>query len=272
MTLRKSLLFQTIIAFLFVEGIILYSALSLHFVQGSPFLAGSAFTARTFLTSFLLATAFLLLLIKSIRHRIVFDIIFGLSIFLGVWFIASLILPDFALPLAATLTAIRYAAPYIIVQNVLLSVGIAGIATAIGISASWQTMAIVLVVLAIYDVIAVYGTGHMVTMFKGLAERGVIFALILPEKPHLLFKRLSQVRGQEGFSFLGTGDLALPGVFIASVSSTGLWYAASAGIGSIVGLIATNAFFVYGKGKPMPALPPIAIGTLLGFFAARFLA
>lgn len=269
MTLRKSLLIQTIVAFLFVEAIVLYSAVFFKYVQSNPLFESSAnaFTARNFLLSFLLVTAFLLLIIKTIRYRIVFEVIFGLSIFLGVWFISSLVLPEFAFPLAIILTGIRYAAPYIIVQNVLLALGIAGVATAIGMSVTWTTMAAVLVVLAIYDVIAVYGTGHMVTMFKGLSEQGVIFALILPERPRLLLRRLREVNHNEGFFFLGTGDLALPSVFIASASYVGMPYAVGAAIGSLVGLVATNVLFVFMKKRPMPALPPIAIGTLLGFFA-----
>ena len=269
MTSRQvSLIVQTTAAFIITEVIVLTSSAFLHSHTSFGSLPFPTVTAREFLLTFLLATVVLLFLIKLIRSRAVFEGIFALSIFSGVWFISSLILPDFALPLAFLLTAVRYVAPYILSQNILLIIGIAGIATAIGIGASWQTMALVLCVLAVYDVIAVYGTGHMVTMFKSMAQQGVIFALIIPEEPRLLFRRLKEIPGQEGFFFLGTGDLALPSLFIASAALQGRALALGAAVGSLFGLIATNIFFTRAQRRPMPALPPIAIGTLAGFFVA----
>jgi presenilin-like A22 family membrane protease len=44
--------------------------------------------------------------------------------------------------------------------------GIAGIATSLGSGTPWPSVAVILAVLAVYDVIAVYFTRHMVTMFK----------------------------------------------------------------------------------------------------------
>ena len=222
--------------------------------------------ARDFVLVFLLSTALLLLLIRSLRGRLVFEAIFALSIFSGIWFLADLMNPAFALAIALGFIGLRYLLPYVIVENALLILGIAGIAAALGASLSWKSMVAILGILAIYDIIAVYGTRHMVTMFKSLAEKGVIFAFIIPEHPRLLFKRTDQVESGENFSFLGTGDVALPALFVASAARAGMALALGAAIGSLVGLLFTDLLFQWGRQRPMPALPPIAVGTLAGFF------
>lgn len=269
---QASLTIQTLFAFVVTEAIVIAAAffITTH-LSSAMRLPFPTVTARGFLLTFLFATALLLFLIKRIRHKAVFESIFALSIFSGVWFVSSLILPEFALPLALIITAVRYVAPYILLQNVLLMIGIAGISTAIGIGASWQTLALVLMILAVYDIIAVYGTGHMVTMFKSMADQGVIFALIIPEQPRLLLRRLKDVNNQEGFFFLGTGDLALPCLFIASAALLGWTFALGAAVGSCMGLMLTNMLFARLHRRPMPALPPIVLGTLAGFFVTMLL-
>lgn len=230
-----------------------------------------AINARQFLLTFLISTALLLFMVRRLRQRVIFEVIFALSIFSGVWFLTALVMPGYAFILAVALLMVRYLAPYVLLQNVFMILGIAGIGSAIGASTPWQTMAIVIAILAVYDVIAVYGTKHMVTMFKGLLAQGVVFALIIPEHPRLLLKRMKDVGPGEGFSFLGSGDLALPTLFVASAAREGLALGLGAAVGSILGLLATDFLFQRGSKRPMPALPPIAIGTLAGFFVVKFL-
>lgn len=261
---------QTILTLAITEALVLL-AVRFGGTGGLPSFGAQAITARLFILAFLISTTLLLFLIRNIRQRIVFEIIFALSIFSGIWFLSALVSPPFALALALGLTGLRYLLPYVAVQNFLLIAGIAGIATALGASLMWTQMAIVLGVLAIYDIIAVYGTRHMVTMFKSLAEKGVIFAFIIPEHPRLLFTRADQVSAGENFFFLGTGDVALPALFVASAAHAGVGLAIGAAVGSLVGLFFTDLLFQWGRRRPMPALPPIALGTLAGFFVAMLM-
>jgi presenilin-like A22 family membrane protease len=94
---------------------------------------------------------------------------------------------------------------------------------------------------------------------------------VIPEHPRLLLKRLSAVKPGEGFFFLGTGDIALPAIFVASALRQGPVPAFGAVVGSVVGLLFTDLFFAIGRKRPMPALPPIAVGTMLGFFAGMLI-
>jgi presenilin-like A22 family membrane protease len=63
---------------------------------------------------------------------------------------------------------------------------------------------------------------------------------------------------------LGTGDVAFPMLFIASLINYSVELSIIAALGSIVG--ATLVFYlltIQKNKRPMPALPPIAICTIL---------
>lgn len=264
------LILQTILALALTQGFVLLVVRATPVASSLP---GSfpALSAQQFLIAFLISTAVLLTLIKTLRSRFVFEGIFILSIFSGIWFLASFVAPGYALILALLTVALRYMFPYVIAHDGAIILGIAGIGAAFGAATFWQTAMAVLALLAVYDIIAVYGTKHMVTMFKGLLNQGVVFALIIPEHPRLLLKRLKEVGPGEGFFFLGTGDLALPAFFVASAARESISLAVGAAIGSIVGLLFTDMLFQWGRKRPMPALPPIAFGTIVGFFVVRLL-
>lgn len=261
---------QTILALAATQGfVLLVMSVSRAVVYGSSSIA--ALSAQQFLIAFLVSTTVLLILIRTLRHRAIFEAIFLLSIFSGIWFLTAFIAPSYALIIALLAVGIRYFFPFVLVQDIALIAGIAGIGAALGSATLWQTAMIVLFVLAVYDIIAVYGTKHMVTMFKGLLDQGVIFAIIIPERPRLLLKRIKEAGAGEGFFFLGTGDLALPAFFVASAARESLSLGLGAAIGSIVGLVFTDLLFQWGRKRPMPALPPIALGTIVGFLVIKVL-
>ena len=65
--------------------------------------------------------------------------------------------------------------------------------------------------------------------------------------------------------------MALPAFFVAAVARENFVAGVGAAAGSLIGLMFTDFIFSWGHRKPMPALPPIAFGTLLGFFVAILL-
>lgn len=225
-----------------------------------------------FLLSFAVATLVLLILLKIFRGPLIFALLFSFFIFTAIWFLASLILPDGpALAFAAFFTLARLLVPVVIVSNLTIILSIAGISAVVGAGFPWPTVLLLLLVLSIYDFIAVYKTGHMITMFKNLLERGVILALIVPEHFSTQVTHLREVKPKEGFFFLGTGDLALPTIFAVSAYFTSPRLGFGAAIGSLFGILLMNLLFTLGRRRPLPALPPIALGTILGFLAAGLL-
>ncbi|MDP3985352.1 MAG: presenilin family intramembrane aspartyl protease [bacterium] len=215
---------------------------------------------------FLLATAMVLLLLRVAHGRIIFSTFFSLAMFVGIWFIADIFLPEtVAIFAAAMFIIIRYLFPRVFIQNILVVLGIAGIAVSIGLSVPWFTLLVLAVILAVYDIIAVYGTKHMITMMRGLLAQGVIFALVIPERVSWLGARLAQAKPGEGYLLIGTGDIALPAMVVASLLPFGFGMALGAGIGAFAGFLLTMWLFLFpGQGKPMPALPPIVLGLALG--------
>ncbi|MBI4133268.1 hypothetical protein HY478_01505 [Candidatus Uhrbacteria bacterium] len=221
----------------------------------------------TVLFLFLLVTIVIVFLLRFMPGRMLFTIFFVLAMFTGVWFTADIFLPDtVAVIVAVALVALRYLVPRVAAQNILIIVGVTGIAVSFGLSLPWRTALAVILILALYDIVAVYWTRHMVAMMKGLLARGVIFAAVLPERPHALRERLDRVHPGEGFMLVGTGDLALPAIFVASLVPVSTVSALFATAGALIGFILTVELFLGpSRGKPMPALPPIVAGTLIGF-------
>lgn len=225
-----------------------------------------------FLLSFAIATLILLVLLKIFRGPLIFGLLFSFLLFTAIWFLASLIMPNGpALAFAAFFTLARLVVPVVIISNLTIILGIAGISALVGAGFPWPTVLLLLLALSIYDYIAVYKTGHMVTMFKNLLERGVILALIIPEHLKTQITHLRYVKLGEGFFFLGTGDLALPTIFAVSAYFTSPRLGIGAAIGSLFGLLLMNLLFILGRKRPLPALPPIALGTVLGFLAATLI-
>lgn len=216
---------------------------------------------------FLLITIVIVFLLRFVPGRILFALFFALAMFTGVWFILDIFLPaEFALTLGVGLVLLRYLVPRVLVQNFLVIFGIAGVAISFGLSLPWRTVLAIALILAIYDIAAVYWTKHMVLMMKGLLARGVIFAAVLPELPHALYERLDAVHPGEGFMLIGTGDLAIPAIFVASLAASSTVGALLAAVGGLLGFVATILLFLGpNHGRPMPALPPIVLGMTIGF-------
>lgn len=260
---------QTLGALLLTEAIAVASVFfsANRFAVSDPSPLSS--TASGFIFAFFAATAALFLLMKSFRGRVIFEFLLSLAVFGGVWFLAgAFVSAPWAALLASAATLARLFLPYVIVQNIVMIAGVSGIAATIGVSTPWKTALLIVLILSAYDVIAVYETRHMVTMFKGLLERGVVFALTVPEKLSGQFHHLRTVNPHEGYFFLGSGDLALPAIFAVSAFVTRPALGIGAIVGSAAGLFLMDLLFRMGNGRPMPALPPIALGTLAGFFLA----
>jgi len=223
-----------------------------------------------FLLMLALVTLFMLLLVRRVKTRLPFEIFFTLAIFAGIWFLADIWLTgSLGIIAAAAVMLLKYIYKRVWWQNLVMILGICGIVVSVGLSIPWLTALIILVVLSFYDIVAVYFTRHMVELFKGLLERGVVFALILPVKIKAILGPVRNIRAGENVMLLGTGDLALPAIMVSSLVRLSVPQAACAAAGAIIGFVLMQSIFLRQKRKrPMPALPPIAALTLIGFLLA----
>ena len=146
----------------------------------------------------------------------------------------------------------------------------------------WTFMIFMLVV-ALYDFLAVR-FGFMVWMADRLSESESLPAFIFPKKLRdwtaklpadisrpLARASIGELKEQEPelreYSILGGGDIGFPLILTVAV-----YFAYDAAAAWLVGLFATAglmlAFVLQSwllKGKPMPALPPIAAMSLIGW-------
>ena len=227
----------------------------------------------TFLAAFASVTVILLLLLRTVKGSRLFEAVFLLAIFTG---IGTLFAGLFGTPMAVVATAVAvflyYGARSVAVFDLLLILGSAGVAANLGVSMRPVGIAIILTILAGYDIVAVYVTKHMVVMAESLLRRRVFFAMILPERPQDFLLPVAEAKPGSGFVFLGTGDVILPALLVASVAPASVTAAVIVGLGALCGAAALHLLFLGQKvRKPMPALPPIAAGALLGFVATFLL-
>lgn len=146
--------------------------------------------------------------------------------------------------------------PY--VTNYLLVGTIAGFGGWLGASLGFTPSLLLVLVLAGYDLVAVFLTKHMVTLAE--ASRGSIAFML----------RVPTERSELG---LGTGDLAIPLTFTVSVLGhyDSLSIALATLMGGFIGMAALLYHVTQRKKTTLPALPPIAGGLLGGFLAGQIL-
>ncbi|MDD5111485.1 MAG: presenilin family intramembrane aspartyl protease, partial [Candidatus Altiarchaeota archaeon] len=131
---------------------------------------------------------------------------------------------------------------------------VVGAGALLGASLSIIPSIILLIILSIYDLIAVFWTKHMVTLAEN-AKGKLPFMFIIPHKGKTVG--------------LGTGDLAIPLVFTASVlKDYTLASALATSAGGLIGLLTLFLYIQKRKRITLPALPPLAIGLIAGFTAS----
>jgi presenilin-like A22 family membrane protease len=169
------------------------------------------------------------------------------------------------------------------------SVGIlvaAGAATIFGISLGLIPVLVLLVILAIYDAIAVYKTKHMLSLADSVMELRLPVLLVIPKTKGYRFrsevsrfKDAADAKPGEAVEhdalFMGLGDLVFPSILVVSAMAFALpeWGAApaiGAGIGTLVGYSILMATVL--KGKPQAGLPLLNGGAIVGFFAGLLVA
>lgn len=265
-----TILFEGIFYFILMFGLVIVSA-RMILINAPVYVPSEPISLWYFLLMFALVTFAVLVLVRRVKSRLPFEVFLTFAIFAGVWFLADIwFVPGLAIGAALLVMLLKFIYRRIWWQNLVMVLGIAGIVVSIGLSIPWLTALIIMVLLSFYDIIAVYYTRHMVEMFKGLVKRGIIFALILPTRLKNLVEPVREVKPGENFMFLGTGDLALPGIMVATLVRVSLAQAFFSAVGAMIGFTLLQLiFFSQKRKKPMPALPPIAAMTIIGFLIAH---
>jgi presenilin-like A22 family membrane protease len=143
-----------------------------------------------------------------------------------------------------------------------------------------------MILLAIYDAIAVYKTKHMIALADAVVESKMPVLLVFPMKLSYRYedeKNLMDPKRKRESMFMGLGDVIIPGILIVSAAS---WLPKYGGTG-LLGMTAplTVAIFTmlgmlvgFGilmrwviKGKAHAGLPPLNGGAILGFMIGHLI-
>lgn len=229
-----------------------------------------------FLIAFAIATGLILLALKFLKFKAPFGAVFAFLIFVGADIVFSAFIPYhlLAISLALLLVAVRFLWPNILTQNIAIVIAIAGVSAQLGIFLTVPAVIVLLIVLSVYDVWAVFKTKHMVGMAKGLMQRGMMPMIVLPSSWKDFTHSMRKVESEKlkpakkhslRYMLLGTGDLAFPLVFAVSALSYGLVQAYAVIIGALAGIVAIHLLMTSKKFPALPALPPIAAGSIIAF-------
>lgn len=221
---------------------------------------------QDFLTTFLIATIFVLLFVsykKAGKFKdVVYKIFFLISCFWGGMTILNLFLPIFAtLVIMGALIFFWVEKPSILVHDILIMLGLSGVASFLGLGISSSVVVLLLLILSVYDFIAVYKTKHMVALAKEMIEKKVILGFIIPK----------DIKGFLGNNsgksmIIGGGDIVFPSLLAVSIVPQSI-------VASIVVILfsCAGSFFSYylftkqKENEPIPALPPIALFAIIGY-------
>ncbi len=189
--------------------------------------------------------------------------IFGTSIIVFMTFYDSLLI----LPLAAVIVLLRIVIPkHLWLRNFTSIIATAGAGAVLGVSLGIIPVMVFMILLSVYDFIAVFKTKHMVKMAKAISSKNLSFTYALPTKEHTFE--------------LGTGDLVIPLVFAASLLEAAKLNPALEFpiyfippivilIASLAGLLWTMDYVSKRPGTALPALPPQTILMLLAFVVLK---
>lgn len=258
---------QELVSFSLIGVVSIFSAAKIY---GSGLVSefqAPAISWWQFLLAFGIGTAIVLGLIRIMHGGFFLRLFFLFAIFSGTFITLNIfIAAGWAFIFSLFLIFLYIIWPYVWLHNLVLVLTLPGIAALLGVSLNPWTVVLILIIMSVYDYVAVYKTRHMVRMAKAVISGRAIFAMIFPEHWQGFKSRLSEVHPGEGFMMLGTGDFVFPlimavSAYVASPASAWLVFAFA-----LLGLLLMHLIFVSQKvRRPMPALPPLAAFAILGF-------
>lgn len=217
-----------------------------------------------------------LLFIFSLKHKRFSRFFLRFFLYLVIFVGTQSVFGTFSDLNLALLLSILFILVFIFVKNVLMHnigiiLGIAGISSLLGLSLTPKISVFLLAILSFYDIIAVYKTRHMVKMAQTMIQSGATLGFIIPSefKGFLSNRDEAQVQvsaRKEQFMILGSGDIGLPLILISSVVAHSLKDSLLVAIFTLFGFFLTHLLFInQDKRNAMAALPPIATMAIIGY-------
>lgn len=220
-------------------------------------------------------TAFILLVLKFGGKRVVYFVMLA-AVGGTMYYVMLVLFPYPYIPVVSTfvLLALLFLYPewYVIDLTGLLIGG--GAAAIFGISLGILPVLMLMIILAVYDAVAVYKTKHMVTLAESVIDLRMPVLFVLPRKRSFSLLRKpvqgseaaeATGNGMEDAFFMGLGDAIIPTLLV--VASRASYASLAPAIGALIGTLAGYAVLssFAGRGKPHAGLPLLNSGSILGF-------
>ena len=209
---------------------------------------------------------------SPLRRAILYKTFFAIILFVGIQTVLALWLNvSLSIILSVLLIYALFKTKKVWIHNLSVVLALAGIGGTFGASLTPLNAVFILVILSFYDIVAVYKTKHMVQMAEDMIKSRAIFGIVLPSGRGW-FESLENVQLGGRFMILGSGDIALPLILIASIVGTSIFHSFLVLVFSMAGLLITHILFVRQKErKPMAALPPIATMSIIGYLISTII-
>ena len=265
-----------LLLFLIIQSFSLFSAMVLYNqIQATDVFA--TFSYSQLLPDILIGLIvgiFLLALLYSLRKKkYVLKGFFSFFIFIGSIYIIQIYFPFFlSIFLSLGLVILWLKVKKIWVHDLCIGLVIGGLGINFGQIIPLEIILIGFGVLCIYDLIAVLKTKFLVKIFTGFAREGMVLGLIIPADLADFNKEHEKVSLSHKIFYLGTGDLLLPIMLAVAVLPSSLLSAVLVMFGAVFGLAVLYLLIYFLKiQRPLPALPPIALFSIIGFIISLFI-
>lgn len=236
-------------------------------------------TSYLWLLSAILVGTLLLLVLMKFKKTSLWKLWFFLAIFstMSIAF-SAFIDHTLAAILALTLALLKIYRPITIIQNlteVFIYGGLAAIfVPIINIFAAFM----LLILISIYDIIAVRHTKHMIKLAKFQTKSGIFAGLLIPYDGGEKIAAKKGVKKTARIAILGGGDIGFPLIF-AGVAMKGLMLHNPELIGFLkaiiipifVSLALLYLLLMSKKDRFYPAMPYLTVGCILGYFTILLL-
>jgi len=217
---------------------------------------------------------FTYLMVRFVRvAHVSLSFFLAVALIAGSQFIFSSWLPvPWDIAAAVGVAVLLWRVPRVWVHDIAIVLGIGGIAGVLGLSLTPLVACALLALLAVYDIVSVYRTRHMVTLANRMLDSGAVFGFLVPATFRGFLARRDDALQARSVMMLGSGDIGLPLVLATSAVSQSIGAAVLVAGFSLAGVSAMHWLFAHQRNPaPMAALPPIAVSAILGYTAAVIL-
>ena len=234
--------------------------------------SGFSFYDLVILVVFVLFLVFIIRRFKSVSS-VFFKVFLTIVSFAGVQAMLAIWLsPLVSVLIAVLLLILFWSFNNVFLQDLMMVLAFAGVGAVLGISLAPEAVIMILVILSFYDIVAVYKTKHMVELAEAMIQSRAIFGFIVPSSFGGFRERMTRVLPGEQFMILGSGDVILPLLLSASLVRTSLGQSVIVALFSALGLFLMHLIFTNQKvRRPMAALPPIALASIIGYLISYLL-